>query len=273
MSGGESTGRFMRPIDVRAVPRSRRRVQARRLLLFLANLALVLALGIGGVWVFQRTRQDERFAIRSIETVGAQHASRSSIDEVLVPYRGANLFRLDIHRLQQDLASVAWVERAAIQKQLPGSLRVEIFERKPLAIVEGSGDSRYIDAAGVIFAGVSPRIDNLTLPRIIDATDVQAKDAVKFLAAMQESSPALFSRIVTLAPADGWGWEIADRTLGTRVLIDGATSAKWPLLDQVIAAERFTEGAIDYADLRFSRQIVVMPRERVNGGELKHAQN
>ncbi len=275
MNGLETTNRFLRPIDVRATPRNRRRVQARRLLIFLTNLVLVTVLLAGAGWVYQRTQQDSRFAIRTIETVGLDHASKAAVERVTRSYQGANLFRLDIKRLQAELSGISWVEGAAIEKKLPDALRIQIFERVPVAIWRGPKGERYIDRHGAIFAVLSPRIDNARLPVITHSTPDQARRCVSFLQSLDAGEDGLLARIETIRPADGSGWIVQDRRLETAVIVNEQNArGKWTLLDRIAAVEGLDHAGIEYADLRFEGQIVLkaIHQERL-GGEVDHAQD
>lgn len=276
MTSLETTGRFMRPIDVRSTSRNRRRVQARRLLLFLANLTLIATLAAGAGWAYQRTQRDARFAVKSIETTGLRYASRQQVEGIAGPYVGSNLFQLDIHRLQQELGSVPWIERAALEKKLPDTLRVEVFERVPAAIVELRGERRYIDEHGVIFAPLESDIDNDSLPRIRRASAREAAQCVEFLRELETEDPVLFGRIRAVEPAGGEsGFRLALWHSPMTLSVDPATvTRKWRLLDRILAAEGLSGSDIEYADLRFNGQIVIkkMAREQ-SGGEAEHGKD
>ena len=275
MSTGESTGRFMRPIQVGTTHRSRRRVQTRRVLVIAVNLLLAAGVVAGSVWVYQRTQQDERFAIRTIETAGAVHAPSNRIAAILDRYDGANLFRLDIGVLEAQLVAVPWIERVSIEKKLPDTLRLEFSERVPAAVVRTASGDQFIDANGVIFARFDPAATGKELPIIADATDELAAGCVSFLERLRENSPDLYVRIAEIRPAPSSGWIIRDSLLEAPVFVsEGSANQKWRTLTEIAATEGFGEAGIEYADLRFEKQIVV---KKLNygetQGEVEHAEN
>ena len=59
-----------------------------------------------------------------------------ALNDVMNAYRGTNLFRLDIARLQHDVGALPWVSRVEIEKKLPATLHVNVVERNgtPLLI-------------------------------------------------------------------------------------------------------------------------------------------
>jgi len=264
VSAFETTGRFMRPIDVSTARRSRRRVQIRRLLVIFANVVLAIAIAAGATWLWQRAHRDERFAIRTIDVSGRNHADAAAVRGIVGRYQGANLFQLDIAALQAKLEAIPWVEKAAIEKGLPDTLRIEIVERVPAALVEIDGTPRYIDANGVIFAPFDAKIGGADLPMIEGADRGEAAECVRFLGTLRLEAPDLFARVVSIRPERSSGWVVEDRSLHAPLSLpaEGAV-AKWRLLDRIAAAEGLDGTSLEYADLRFRRQIVVKKKTSV----------
>ena len=147
-----SSDRFFRPAELGTTPRNLRRLQARRLLVGLANLLLAVSLLLGGAWLWRKTQEDVRFAIRSVQITGIVHAPRAAIETIAGEYSGANLFRLDLETVGARLRAEPWVESVSIQKKLPNTLQIAITERKPAALVATADGLRYVDRSGVVFA-------------------------------------------------------------------------------------------------------------------------
>ncbi len=148
MNVHENDQRFRRPVDVTSTRRNRHRVRATRILVFLANLLLVTLLIAGGSWLVRRLQEDERFAIRTIEIDGVEDVRREQVAELLGRWDGANLFRLEMDIVRQELTSIDWVGGVVLEKELPDRLRVQVLERVPEAIVVVAGRPRFIDATG-----------------------------------------------------------------------------------------------------------------------------
>jgi cell division protein FtsQ len=264
MTVHESDQRFRRPLDVTATRRNRHRVRATRILVFLTNLLLVTVLVAGGYWMFRRLQEDERFAIRSIEIHGVDDARRLEVTEVLDRWDGANLFRLEMDLVRHELISLDWVGTVALEKKLPGRLRVEVRERVPQAIIVAGGVPRFIDAKGARFGDASSSLERRIFPVIEDVQGLEARRSVAFLEALEASDQALHSRIERIRPAEGAGWEIVDRDLGTLIRLDEHDGAdKWRMLYRIVAAEQFDSSAIEYADLRFDDQIVIARTRKI----------
>lgn len=261
MSGFPASERFMRPVDV--VRRNQSQIQARRLLVGMANVLLISGLVIGALWIYQQSLSDARFAIRTIEVTGAAHTSRHALEQVTAPYRGTNLFKINLAALESGFRSLEWVERIEIEKSLPDTLRVRVVERKPAALAITEGRVRYADDKGVLFADLTPATGNGELPLIVGATGrEEVLRCVEFLRRIQLQDPDLYSRISEVAPMPLRGFRMFTRDLGVVVYTDDESVSKWRTLYAIAAAERYGKGAVVYADLRFEDRIVVGPAHR-----------
>lgn len=261
MSGFLASERFMRPVDV--VRRNQRQIQARKLLVVMANALLISGLVIGALWIYQRSQNDARFAIRTIEITGTVHTPRPALEQVISPYRGTNLFKIDLAALQAGFRSLDWVERIDIEKTLPDTLRVRVLERKPAALAISEGRVRYVDGKGVLFADLTPETGNSELPLIVGATSSEeVRRCVEFLRRIQLRDPELASRISEVAPMPLRGFRMFTRDLEAVVYTDDESVSRWRTLYAIAAAERYERGEIVYADLRFEDRIVVRPAHR-----------
>lgn len=258
MSGFPASERFMRPVDV--VRRNQRQIQARKLLMGMANLLLISGLVIGALWIYQRSQNDARFAIRTIEVTGAAHTPRHALEQLISSYRGTNLFKIDLAALQAGFRSLDWVERIEIEKALPDTLRIRVLERKPAALAISEGRVRYVDGKGVLFADLTPETGNSELPLIVEAPGgEEVRRCVEFLRRIQLRDPELYSRISEVAPMPLRGFRMFTRDLEAIVYTDDESVSKWRTLYAIAAAERYGKGAMVYADLRFEDRIVVGP--------------
>ena len=263
MNFDTTASRFLRPPDVTRLRRNQRRIQAQRLLILLRNIALAAALIAGAVWAYRHTQSDERFAVRTIEVVGAVHTPRGALDVITQRYVGLNLFQIDIARVQQDLGGLGWVRRIDIEKNLPDTLRIKITERVPVALARMGDQLRYVDEEGVAFAQLSPRVGDPDLPLISDASGSELVRTVTLLRDLRARDRELYSRISEVWPIPPRGFALYDRQLGAVVYAnEDDVAAKWRNLYAVLRAEN--NPRIEYADLRFADRVIVKPLESEN---------
>lgn len=258
--GLETTQRFLRPSDLGRIRRNQRRIQLIRLAAGLRNALFVAALVAGGFWAYRATQSDARFAVKSVEFSGAVHTPRAEIAAITRQYVGLNLFRIDIARVQHDLRALPWIQRIAIEKKLPDTLRINIVERTPAALLRAGNDISYIDAAGVVLADLSPAVGDADLPLVTGAAGTELPRTLGVLQRLRQSDPILYSHIGEISPVPPRGFAIFDRELGAFIYAnDDDIAAKWRQLYAISQSERFTRGSIEYADLRFDGRVVIKP--------------
>jgi len=256
----ESTQRFLRPLDAGRVRRNQRRIQAQRILTAASKVLLGAGVVIAALWIWQHTRSDSRFAVKQIEITGAKHTPRAALAAVTSAYTGTNLFKIDIARVQNDLRGLSWVSRIDIEKKLPDTLRINVTERTPVALVRNGERIQYVDERGVTFAELSPEVGDDDLPLISNADGAELARAVAFVRALRTSDPLLYSRVSEVHPIAPRGFALFDRELGALVYANADdVSSKWRGLYSIAKAEHLGRGAIEYADLRFADRIVLKP--------------
>ena len=128
------------------------------------------------------------------------HTPRSAVNAITQAYVGANLFRLDIAQMQNDLRSLGWVSRIETEKKLPDTLRVRIVERTPVALVQAGERLQYVDENGVPFAELSPAVGDSDLPLITGAEGVALARCVTLLRALRARDAEVFARISEVRP-------------------------------------------------------------------------
>jgi cell division protein FtsQ len=260
-AGYDSTSpRFFRPTDVARLRRNQRRIQLQRFFSVAGKVTVAGGIVIGLLLAYRHTQGDARFAVKAIEIVGATHTPRTAIDAVTNQYIGANLFRIDIARLQADLRRLGWVKRIEAEKKLPDTLRIRVVEREAVALAASGDRMKYVDEDGVAFAELSPSVGDTDLPLITNASGAELARCVALVRELRARDPQIYSRVSEVKPVAPNGFALFDRELGAFVYAEeGDLSAKWRDLYAVTRAEHLGMHDIEYADLRFAGRIVVKP--------------
>ncbi|HEV7920613.1 MAG TPA: FtsQ-type POTRA domain-containing protein, partial [Thermoanaerobaculia bacterium] len=245
MNSFDTTQRFFRPTDVAGLRRNQRQIQIARLLVVLRNAVFVLIIAAVGVVVYRHIHRGERFAVRQIEVGGAKHTPRAALEAVTRRYVGANLFDLDISRVQNDLRGVSWIRGVNIEKKLPGTLRINIVERSAVALVQRGDRLVYVDEQGIEFAELSPRVGDEDLPLIAEAGGEELARSVALLRDLRTRDPQVYSRISEVRPIAPRGFALFDRELAAVVYANAEdVSPKWRSLYGVIRAENLGRASI-----------------------------
>jgi cell division septal protein FtsQ len=154
-------------LDVKLSTNQRRDHRTRRLMWLFVCSAILFGVVYGG-WrgigalIERYVYNNEAFAITrlEIETDGVIAAEQLRSWAGVRP--NANLMRLDLARVKRDLEMAPAIESVAVERALPGTLRIHVAEREPIAQVmlirqDGSPGGRYtLDAQGYFMFPIEP---------------------------------------------------------------------------------------------------------------------
>ena len=115
------------------------------------RLLLLALLLFSGHWVYVRLLEDPVFQVKEIEIEGCKKISREAVRSLVLMEGIPNLFTLRLREIARRLEGHPWVNHATIRKVFPDKVRIEIEERKPMAILQME-ELSYIDEEGVIFS-------------------------------------------------------------------------------------------------------------------------
>ena len=150
------------------------RVRAARLRLATVATAVFLAVGLSlyllwaaGQWALDRfVYENPSFAIQQIEVVTDGVISAEQIRRWSGVKSGDNLLAVDLTRVKRNLEMVDGIKSGSVERILPGTLRVRIAEREPVAQINvphprpGGGIEvvvYQIDADGCVMLPLDPR--------------------------------------------------------------------------------------------------------------------
>lgn len=260
-SGFDSTDRFLRPNDVASIRRNQNRIQVQSVLRIARNVALGMVALLAGAWIYRYAQSSGRFAVKSIEVVGAAHTSQAELDAVTSRYVGANLFKIDIEAVQNDVRTLPWVKSIDIEKKLPDTLRIRVSERTPVALALTASGLRYVDERGVAFAPLSPAVGDPDLLLISGSSHADLARAAELVRELRTRDPQVYSRLSEVRAIAPDGFAVFDRDIGALIYVKrDDISQKFRNLYGIVQSERFSRGQLQYADLRFTDRIVVKPK-------------
>ncbi len=182
-----------------------KRAEGRRHLRYLM-IVLGLGLGLGAAWLASRSSllDVDNFEINGLST----HSDADIISEAAIKY-GTPLLDVDLGAVDTRVEALPWVKEARSARQWPGTLRIDVVERVPKALLpSGEGVYALIDESGVVTAKTT--IDSAPdLPVIDVALDTEVgrveKSALPGLAVVAAMPPDLLPWIqrILVDPATG----------------------------------------------------------------------
>jgi len=166
---------------------------ARALAAMRTALGVVLVVGASGTvaWVARRhVLTSSRFDVTDVEVVGNERRPTDAIASESGIAVGANVFALDLDAARAKLLADPWIADATLARHLPGTIVMQVTERKPAAIV-ALGDAYLATAEGEPFKRLEPG-DPVELPLV---TGLRAED----LADDREGAMRTIRRAIDLA--------------------------------------------------------------------------
>jgi cell division protein FtsQ len=115
---------------MRSEQRRRRGAQISVRALVIAGLIAVLAIAAFAIY------ESSLFTIIDIRVNGAQRLTNEHLTKLADVAEGETLLRVDAQAIERSLEADAWVESARVERSFPGTLVLQITERRPLALVE-----------------------------------------------------------------------------------------------------------------------------------------
>lgn len=102
----------------------------------------------------------------NIEVRGGQSLSPATVQDVLAIAEGTPLARVDLRAAEAALEGIPQIESASVSRDWPGTLVVQLTERRPIAAVDIGGTTWLLDRFGVRFAQVSAIPDGVVVLQV-----------------------------------------------------------------------------------------------------------
>jgi cell division protein FtsQ len=254
--------------------RARRRVDWQLLWRFRHALAAVLlAAFVGGLWYSGWIgRQAEAtldwaywqtaeagLAVDDVLVEGRQRTEAGSILAALQVERGLPILAFDPYAARERLEALPWVERAEVERHLPGYVFVRLTERQPLALWQFDRKLSVIDRNGEV-------IKDATAQRFADLPLVVGSDAPAHAAALLhllDSEPDLKRRVTAAVRFGGRRWDLQmEGGIEVRLPEAGADQA-WAELARIEREQTVLRNNVIVIDLRLPDRLIV----RTNDGK------
>lgn len=152
MFGSKPAGRMRKNRYKKKRRQSRGRLMARLLLSFKLGGLMALLLAISALFVmgYAAVTRSDYFRTQAVEISGQSRLSREAIMAQAGLHPGENLLAVNLHLVRKRLLSQPWIARAQVERQIPGTLNIQVKEHQPLAVVD-LGRKFLINTHGRIF--------------------------------------------------------------------------------------------------------------------------
>ncbi|MCQ4637191.1 FtsQ-type POTRA domain-containing protein [Anaerovorax odorimutans] len=151
-------------------PKKRKRKKKRYVL-----KVLLLILICVGLYFFLHSSV---FNIKTINTSESSHFTAQQIQEMAGLKKGMNLFEFKGGKCEDKLEENPYVQEARVKRKLPGTVSIELTERKEMAILAKDSQFVVIDGEGIVLQ-VAQQAPQLTFLSGVTVTEAKENEAVE----------------------------------------------------------------------------------------------
>lgn len=211
---------------------------------------LLLVVLASPLWAPRVLRQLAFFRVRKIEVNGLRYTPAAEV----------------LARLKVDTTRSVWdpldplaarvmahpqVESAYVSRRLPGTIVVDVIERRPVALVPIGAELRAVDERGVTLP-LDPSHTPVDAPVVTAPRDARV---YHLLGRMQREAPALYARISSIRPAGSGELlvQVADVPVRTMTSVTLARLSDIEPVERDLARRRLRAAELD---LRYRDQVI-----------------
>ncbi len=150
-------------------------------------MVLVVFIGYGSWWLYGKAITTEELAVRHLAVTGALRTQPREIIRLSGIREGQNIYSFSAGEVERMIEENPWVLSAAVKRRLPGTVKIVIKERRPVAIVQ-MRDLFVMDSEGTVFKKLDSG-ERLDLPLVTGLS----KEMVENEGALMSSFMRLFT--------------------------------------------------------------------------------
>lgn len=142
--------------------------------------------------------------LQHVVVVGRQHLKQETVAKAVGAPVGTPLLSVDLDAIRIALESESWVEKAHVTRQWPGTIKITLTERVPVALWQEKGTLTLIDKQG-------KKLDGRDMGAYSALPVVVGKGAPEHaftLVSMLAETPALFGKVASAVRVGERRWNI-----------------------------------------------------------------
>lgn len=200
--------------------------------------------------------QATNMPITDIIIEGRSNTPEAQIDGALGVHLGDPMLSFSIQDARQRLEKLSWVQHAAVERRLPGTILINLTERKPFAIWQNQGKFVLIGRDGQVVANEDIAAFG-ELPLVVGAGAPQAATALLDSLAAQ---PELKSRVVAAVRVGERRWNLRMKNGADVMLPEGAEEPALAKLMELQTTQALLDRPLAVVDMRLPDRLVVRPQ-------------
>src|SRR5688572_2999825 len=110
------------------------------------SFCILVCLGALGFLGYQTVTASNFFDVARIDVVGSERTSSADIRRIVeMQTEKSGVWKADLPGIKEKLERMQWIKTAAVSRVLPNGIRVQVFEREPLAMVRTADGTVLVD--------------------------------------------------------------------------------------------------------------------------------
>ena len=193
--------------------------------------------------------------VQQIVIEGRSNTPELLLKAALGVHMGDSMLGFSLTGAQQRIETLSWVEHAAVERRLPGTLVVSLTERRPFAIWQNQGRFVLIDRDGQVVANEDVAAFG-SLPLVVGAGAPRAATALLDALATQ---PQVRSHVMAAVRVGERRWNLRLKSGADVLLPEDNAPAALAKLAELQAADALLDRPLAVVDMRLPDRLVVRP--------------
>ncbi len=231
------------------------------LLIVTASLVRTVQPGSGLALLRERLGRASNLMVTDIQIEGRTMTPEGQLSHALGVAVGDPLLGFSLSDARTRIEKLTWVQHATVERRLPGTVVVQLMERRPFAVWQSGGKFVLIDRAGQPVAEQDPVKDAAAFSVLPLVVGPGAPEAAAALLDQLTTIPALKSRVVAAVRVGERRWNLRLNSGADVLLPEGFELAAMNRLMELQAAQAVLDRPLQTLDLRAPDRLVVHPGE------------
>lgn len=191
---------------------------------------------------------DAGFEVRHVRVSGTERINEGKVYERVLAQRDRPMPSVDVEALRQDLLELPWVKDARVSKQLPATLKIDIVEREPHAVLEKADHLVLIDESGIELEPIAAN----KAEEMLRLSGAGVERYVSDLEHLLTAAPAIRPQVASAEWVGNRRWNLTFKTGQMLALPQGDEQAAAALLDfaRLDGQNRLLGGKVATFDMR-----------------------
>ena len=172
---------------------------------------------------------------------------------------GDPLLGFSLEAARARIEAMTWIQSAAVERRLPGTVVVNLIERRPFAVWQNGGKFVLIDRAGQVVADQDPVKDQAAFGVLPLVVGPGAPERAAELLDLLNAQPLLKPRVVASVRVGERRWNLRLNSGADVMLPEGYEAAAMARLMEIQAAQGVLDRPLQVLDMRLPDRMTLRP--------------